>query len=143
VIDKYDGTVTDIGLMNTTLRLYIDETIATIPNKMFTDKEVVNITLARAKKACFYVTLSKNTNSEQIKNFIGAVKEIFIRSPFTENDSSVGIYAFDEQGFKLEIIFYIKNNQNSWDTKTAVGTEIMDIITKSNLKYGSMSIQNA
>jgi MscS family membrane protein len=143
IIDKYDGIVTDIGLMNTVLRLYIDETVASIPNKMFTDKEVVNVSKARAKKAAYYITIANTTSPEKVYEFIEKVQAIFENSSLTESDSKVCVAEFSESGFKIEIIFYIKSAQNSWEAKAIIGTQIIEIVKNCGIAYGRMNLNYA
>jgi MscS family membrane protein len=139
LVDKYDGTVLDIGLINTVIKIYVDETIASIPNKIFTDKEVVNITLARAKKAVFHITLKHGTKSEDLQLFIQKIKKMVLLSDELEDDCKLSLHEFCELGYKIEFIFYIKNQENSWDCKAKVGIKIMEIMSELNLSLGKMT----
>lgn len=135
LISGHDGYVQEIGLSNTRLRTFIDDFLVTIPNKVFTDKEVVNISAASGVKGVFYLNISTTTPGKKITALTKFLQDLSINHEYVEADNKTTLQEFSDFSVMVRYVFYIKNNAPYWDTKTELGVRIMNYFEEQNIMF--------
>lgn len=134
-IDEHDGYVEKITLSNTKLRTFLDNYLVTIPNRLFTDKEVVNISAAPGSKADFSLHLPINTSSRDIRGVVDFLKDLSLTHPEVSRDCRVAMKGVNDYSLVILFIFYIYPDAPYWDVKTEVILSILD-----ELKYRGINM---
>ena len=135
LISGHDGYVQEIGLSNTRLRTFIDDFLVTIPNKVFTDKEVVNISAAAGVKGVFFLNISTKTPGEKITALTKFLQNLSINHEHLETDNKTTLQEFSDFSVMVRYVFYIKNEAPYWDTKTELGVRIMNYFQENNISF--------
>ena len=135
LISGHDGYVQEIGLSNTRLRTFIDDFLVTIPNKVFTDKEVVNISAASGVKGVFFLNISTDTPGSKITALTKFLQQLSINHEYLEEDNKTTLQEFSDFSVMVRYVFYIKNSAPYWDTKTELGVSIMDYFKAHGISF--------
>ncbi len=83
-VQNLTGTIEKIGLRSTRIRTE-SKTYISVPNKQMVDTIVDNITLRTQRKVELRLELSLSTTSEQLKQFIGSLKNVLQKKSAIEN----------------------------------------------------------
>lgn len=134
-INGHDGYVQEIGLSNTRLRTFIDDYLVTIPNKVFTDKEVVNISAASGVKGVFFLNISTSTLPEKITALTKFLQQMSIKHEHLEEDNKTTLQEFSDFSVMVRYVFYVKNKSPYWDTKTELGVKIMQYFKENDISF--------
>lgn len=135
LISGHDGYVQEIGLSNTRLRTFIDDFLVTIPNKVFTDKEVVNISAAAGVKGVFFLNISTKTPGNRITALTKFLQQLSITHEHLEGDNKTTLQEFSDFSVMVRYVFYIKNDAPYWDTKTELGVRIMEYFKENDIEF--------
>lgn len=135
VINGHDGYVQEIGLSNTRLRTFIDDYLVTIPNKVFTDKEVVNISAASGVKGVFFLNIATATIPQKITDLTRFLQQMSITHEHLEEDNKTTLQEFSDFSVMIRYVFYIKSDSPYWDTKTELGVKIMEYFHKNDISF--------
>ncbi|MCU0443766.1 MAG: mechanosensitive ion channel family protein [Microscillaceae bacterium] len=125
VIDDYDGYVQSIGLSITRIKLFLDNHIVTIPNRVFADKEVVNITEAKGIKTDFYLHIPVDTEPEKVQKILNYMKTLAIEDPHLNPDCKATVKGLNDYSLILWYIFYTVPGAPYWDVRSEVCISIM------------------
>jgi MscS family membrane protein len=126
LIDEYDGFVEDIGISTTFVRRFIDNTLVAIPNKTFSDKEVVNISAAQGVRATFVLNLPLSLTASQLALAVQLCQEAIVKGEATQQEHIVGVKQISEMGIGLEVIFYARPEFGIWKARTETAQLILD-----------------
>ncbi len=140
LISGHDGYVQEIGLSNTRLRTFIDDYLVTIPNKVFTDKEVVNISAASGVKGVFFLNISTNTVPEKITGLTKFLQQLSINHEHLEEDNKTTLQEFSDFSVMVRYVFYIKSTSPYWDIKTELGVKIMQYFRENNIIFAQRRV---
>lgn len=132
-IDEHDGYVEAIGLSNTRLRTFLDNYLVTIPNRIFTDREVVNVSAAPGAKADLLLHLPIDTSPEITQNILEFLKELALTHPEVNRECRVTIQGFDDYSLVIKFVYYIKQTAPFWDVKAEMNLAIMKFLRKHNI----------
>jgi MscS family membrane protein len=143
MIEGYDGFVEKIGLSVTRIRTFIDNFIVTIPNRVFADSEVVNITEAQGTKVDLAIHIPVNTHPDTIQEILEYMKELGFTHPDLKRDSKISIKGLDDYSIIIQFIYYVRPGAPFWQIKTEVAMSIfkqlnvlgVPIATRNGLNY--------
>ena len=108
--DEY-GTVEEIGLRSTRLRK-LDDTIVSVPNADFSQRELVNY--ARRRCILYRTTLGLRyeTSPEQLRYVMAKLREMLIGHPKVSPDSlHVRFHSFGAYSLDIKLFAYIRTRQ--------------------------------
>ncbi len=123
-IDGQDGFVEDIGLSVSRIRTFIDETIVVIPNRHFTDKMLVNMSSAPARRTTLKVPLSYDSTPEQIEIAVMTLKQVALNHSSVSDHCKVSFDTLGQYALVIHFMYYIVHEADLWDTQTAVTLEV-------------------
>ena len=135
VVNGHDGYVKEIGLSNSRLRTFIDDYLVTIPNKVFTDKEVVNISAASGVKGVFFLNISTDTPAKKVTALTKFLQQLSITHEHVEEDNKTTLQEFSDFSVMIRYVFYIKSDSPYWDTKTELGVKIMEYFEEHSISF--------
>jgi len=131
-IDGFDGTVEEIGLRSTRLRL-LSGTQVTIPNSEFASGPVENVTREPARKVILNLGLTYDTTPENIEKSIEILKDIAKKHESVKSNYLVSFNAFGDFSLGILFIYYIKKSGNILDTQTQINLEILKQFNKNKI----------
>lgn len=124
-IDEHDGYVENIGLSTTRIRTFLDNFLVTIPNKIFTDKEVVNVSAAAGSKSVFQTYLPVNTNPGTVQEILTYMKQIASTHSQVDNDCKVTLRGMNDYALIIQFIYYIKQDASFWEIQSDMNLQIL------------------
>ncbi|MBK8621733.1 MAG: mechanosensitive ion channel [Saprospiraceae bacterium] len=79
-VDSFEGIVEDIGLRSTKLR-GVDGMLITMPNTLFSDRTIINISRLKDKKVETKISLSRNNEPDMVKKVCFEIENILNNNP--------------------------------------------------------------
>lgn len=134
-IKGFDGFVHEIGIRSTRLRT-LEGRIVTMPNAVFSDEAVENVTLEPSRKVVLDLGLTYDTKPDQMEDAIRILKEI-ARDNRDKIEENI-LVSFDTYGnFSLGIkyIYYISKESDIFETQTAINLEILKRFNAKGLEF--------
>jgi MscS family membrane protein len=134
-IKGFDGFVHEIGIRSTRLRT-LEGRIVTMPNAVFSDEAVENVSIEPSRKIILDLGLTYETSPEQMEEGIKILKEIANdhRDKIEENV----LVAFDAYGhfsLGLKYIYYISKESDIFNTQTAINLDILRRFNAKGLEF--------
>ncbi|GAB4405063.1 MAG: mechanosensitive ion channel family protein [Microscillaceae bacterium] len=133
-IDDYDGYVERIGLSTTRIRTFLDNFLVTIPNKVFTDKEIVNVSAAPGSKAEMMIPLPVDTPTHHVQAFLEFLKDLALTNFYVDRDCKVTLKGFNDYALVVQFIYYIKVDAPFWDIQSEVNMAVMEFLRDRGLR---------
>jgi small-conductance mechanosensitive channel len=106
VVGEHSGTVTNIGMRSTRLKLLQGEELV-ISNKELTNGRVRNFRKLEKRRVAFTIGVTYDTPSEKLRKVPDIIKNIVSKSEFAELDR-VNFTEFGDFSLKFLVIYYIK-----------------------------------
>ncbi len=110
VVGDYSGTVTNIGVKSTRLRLLQGEELV-ISNKELTNASVRNFRKLEKRRVTFTLGVTYDTKSEKLRKISEIIKNIFESVELADLDR-VNFTEFGDFSLKFLIIYYV--NSSDW-----------------------------
>ncbi|NJL11685.1 MAG: mechanosensitive ion channel family protein [Microscillaceae bacterium] len=133
-IDDYDGYVEKIGLSTTRIRTFLDNYLVTIPNKVFTDKEIVNVSAAPGSKSEMMIPLPVDTPTHHVQAFLEFLKDLALTNFYVDRECKVTLKGFNDYALVVQFIYYIKVDAPFWDIQSEVNLAVMSFLRDRGLR---------
>jgi MscS family membrane protein len=133
-IDKFDGTVIEIGIRSTRLKT-LEGRIVTIPNARFASEAIINVSLEPALKVVQNLLLTYNTPVEKISEARGIIKKLCSENPNIEDDVTVSFNEFNQTNINLVWIYYIKKGADIFNTKNEINIAVLSKLNETGLNF--------
>jgi len=133
MIGGYDGYVLTIGLGATRIKTFIDNFIVTIPNKVFTDTGIVNVTEALGIKIDLQIHLPVTIHPPIIQEVLNQMKQIVAMHPCLNEDNKISVKSFDDFGINLQCVCYVTPGKPYWQTRSDVAIQILTFMQQRNI----------
>lgn len=136
-IAGHDGYVVGIGLSVTRIRTFLDEFVVAIPNKMFVDEEVVNVSAAKGTKASFDIHVATHISKAELAQLMQFLKDLVEASENTIKNlsSKHTVKAFSDFSIVIQFICYVEPQAPFWDVKSELAFEIMQYFKENDLRF--------
>lgn len=135
VVNGYDGTVEEIGIRSTRLKTLAGR-IVTIPNAVFANEAIENISSERGRKVIVDLGLTYDTTPEQLENAMNIVKTIALENPDVEDDEIVSAFLeFGDSALVIRLVYYIRKASGIYETMSAINMEILKRYTAAGLDF--------
>lgn len=143
-VDSSEGTVEELGLRSTKIRT-IDKELVIVPNAKFTDREVINYTMRKNRRASFTIGATYDTSSEKLLTVIDRIKEMLDSHPMVKEDSSIVKFdGFGDSSLNIAIQYLTNTSQyvEFLDIKNDINFNIMNICEEVGISFAlpSMSV---
>ena len=130
------GLVEKVGFRSTRIKTF-DKSVVTVPNKKMIDAELDNLGLRPVRRVKFYIGLTYDTSTEQIKNIVSDIQEMINSHEKTNEEGKVRFQEFGASSLDIMVLYYV--NSPKWedliDVKEDVNYKIMDIVKKHNSDF--------
>ena len=123
-IKGFDGTVTEIGLRSTRLRT-LEGRIVTIPNSVFTDGLVENVTLEPTRKVSMSIGLIYDTSPQQMEQAMDILSDIHKSMPQLDTLRYISFTDFGDFSLGITFIYYIKKGEDNFGVKSEMNLNIL------------------
>jgi MscS family membrane protein len=125
VIDAIDGTVEDIGVRSTKLRT-LDGRQVTIPNMVFSDKAITNITREPFRKIVLVLGLIYDTTPKEMQLSVDTLLEIANSHPLIEQESTKALFSnFGAHSLDVTLIYYIQAGNDYFAVQNEINQAIL------------------
>ncbi|HTL67896.1 MAG TPA: mechanosensitive ion channel family protein [Lacunisphaera sp.] len=103
------GTVEDIGLRSTKLRL-IDKSLIVMPNKMVAAESIVNLSRFTGRRVEQVLTLTYDTTAAQMEELVAEVRRLLLAEPEIDPASVICYFRdFNSSSLDIWIVFNVKD----------------------------------
>lgn len=133
-IDNLEGDVEDIGLRSTRIRS-IDGKEVSIPNTLFSDKPITNISREKESQVVTNLNLSYANQKENTEHLCKALQEMLSRNEnLVSNKSEVTLSSFEQSHIQLTVRYFIKKGNQYAAVKHEINVKIWDILLTSGIQ---------
>ncbi len=133
-VSGFDGTIEEIGIRSTRMRT-LAGTLVTIPNSVFSDSEVENVSEEPSRKVSLNLGLTYDTTPDSMKKAMSILREIAASNDHLEEKVVVSFNAFGDFAMNILLIYYIKKGADIMDTQTEVNMEVLDRFNAAGLEF--------
>lgn len=138
-IDTLEGEVEDIGLRSTRIRSTNGKEIS-IPNTLFSDKPIVNISREKDSRVLTYLTLSYANEKENIEQVCRQLRIMLAENKnLITGKEEVVIASFEQNYIKISVIYYIKSGNVNARVQNEINLNIWEILSKSGIQMAVSS----
>jgi len=136
VISGFDGTVSEIGIRSTRIRK-LDGREVTVPNSLFADSPVENVTREPSRKVVLNLGLTYDTKPEQMRramDILGEIAETQSES-LVGDKTAIGFNAFGDFAMNVLFVYYIAPGGDILGTQTRINTQILERFNAEGLEF--------
>lgn len=134
-IHGYDGTVEEVGLRSTRIRT-LEGRLVTMPNSLFVDNEVTNVTSEPTRKVVLSLGLTYDATPEDIEKSLVLLDEIAQRnSDIIEPDTPKGFTTFGDFSLGITFVYYIQKDADVLGTQTKMHLDILKTFNENGLEF--------
>jgi len=134
-IHGFDGTVEEVGLRSTRVRTLAGR-IVTMPNSLFSDNEVINVSSEPSRKVALNLGLTYDTTPENMALAMQVLKDISAK--FSDRilpDTPLGFNAFGDFSMGILFIYYIKPGLDNLAIQSEMNLEILTRFNENGLEF--------
>lgn len=133
-VDNFNGHVEDIGLRSTRIRS-TDGKEVSIPNTLFSDKPITNISREKESKVITNLNLSYANQKENTEQLCKMLMEMLSgNEKLVSNKTEVVVSSFEESHIKLTIQYFIKKGSHYSAVKNEINLKVWEILLKSGIQ---------
>jgi MscS family membrane protein len=130
------GTVEKVGFRSTRIRTF-DKSIVTVPNKNMISAELDNLGKRKVRRARFYIGLTYDTTSDQMKKVVKEIEKLINEHPRTDQEGRVKFQEFGASSLDIMVLYYV--NSTKWDdfidVKEDINFKIMEIVKNYDCEF--------
>ncbi|WP_316790142.1 mechanosensitive ion channel family protein [Pedobacter frigoris] len=109
-VDGIEGTIEKVGFRSTWL-VSPDKTTIVIPNRAMIDGVLENVTLRNYRRVNFFIGLTYETKSEDIKLILAAIEDFLNKHPETK-DGYATFDNFGDSALNIQVIYLVVNMEH-------------------------------
>ena len=133
-VSGFDGTIEEIGIRSTRMRT-LAGTLVTIPNSVFSDSSVENVSEEPSRKVSLNLGLPYDTTPDSMKLAMSTLREIAASNDHLEEKIVVSFNAFGDFAMNILFIYYIKKDADIMETQTEVNMEVLSSFNAAGLEF--------
>ena len=133
-VSGYDGTIKEVGIRSTRLQT-LEGRIVTIPNAIFADSAVENVSLEPSRKVAVDLGLTYETSPDGLKRAMEILTEIAAETEGLEETVLTGFDSFGDSAMVVKFIYYIVKGEDIMAVKTSVNMQILERFTAEKLDF--------
>lgn len=133
VVDGIDGTVVEVGLRSTRLKT-LEGRIVTLPNAVFQNSSVENISSEPGRKVVTTIGLTYDMDETQMQQAIDILNDIAAGNAHLDGKHRVGFSGFGDFSMNLIFIYWINKGSDIIETNTEVNMAILKRFTEAGLE---------
>ncbi len=133
-VDKYDGTVKEIGIRSTKI-VTLDGTELVVPNGVIADSIVENVSREEARKIKMTVGVEYSTSVAKLQEAKKVISDIILKNKSTKDESIVTFNEFGPSSLDISIIYWIKDISQFLQVKDEINIEIKKAFEKAKIEF--------
>ena len=137
VVGDVEGNIEDIGFRSTRIRTFYDS-VVTIPNGKLSGINIDNMGRRKLRRMKSFYSLTYDTPSQKIKDFIEGIKKIVKSHPHTEKDNFHVVFK-DYKDSSLDIMLYCFFQVPDWGVELTsqqeVHLKILELAESLNINF--------
>lgn len=128
-----EGTVMEVGLRSSKIKTFYDS-VVTVPNSALTSVHIDNMGKRKARRTRAYLSITYNTDPEQIEKFIEGIRQILKKSSIVKQDY-FQVYFTELGESELKIIMNFFLLVQSWEDELKEKQNIFMAVLKLAKEY--------
>lgn len=134
-VSGYDGFVVYTGMRSTRVRT-LEGRLVTIPNHLFTDNSIENVTLETSRRVKTSLGLVYETSPEMMDRAIAILKEIAAENPQVLKADTIAYFQkFNDYSLDVELIYFIKKDSEILNVQHQMNIEILKRFNAAGLAF--------
>lgn len=134
-MNGYDGTVEEVGLRSTRIRT-LEGRLVVMPNSLFVDNEVTNVTSEPTRKIVLNLGLTYDATPADIEKSLVLLDEIAQRhASLIEPETPKGFTAFGDFALGVTFVYYIRKDADIMETQTKMHLDILKTFNENGLEF--------
>ena len=130
----YDGIIMEIGIRVTKMQTF-DGTIITIPNSVFSNNEVENVSMEPSRRIVMNLGLTYDTPPEKMHEAMEILKDIVTNNEQLDEKVLVSFNGFNDSSLNILLIYYILKTGDILGAQTEVNSEILKRFNEKGLDF--------
>ena len=129
-VDGIEGTIQKVGFRSTWL-VSPDKTTIVIPNRAMIDGVLENVTLRNYRRVNFFIGITYETSSADIKLILAAIGAFLENHPDTQ-DGYATFDNFGDSSLNIQVVYLVKNMEHSKYVriKEEINFKLIDIVAE-------------
>jgi MscS family membrane protein len=124
-----EGTVEDIGLRDTRIRLF-NGNLVSVPNSMAPTSVIENISRRPRFRVLFSIGLVYQTAADKLDRVVELVRQAVRAEAGTSEEVMVHFLEFGESALQVQVIYYIEDASRILDARHGVNKRIKDSLDR-------------
>ena len=135
-IDKYEGTIEQVGFRSTQLRT-LDKTMVIIPNKKMVDSPLENLSLRNLRRMKFVLGLQYNTAKDVMLRISQEIEEYLNNHEATSDDALATFDSFGDSSLNIQVLYFIQivDYNEYMKIRQDINYGIMDIVVRNGAEF--------
>ncbi len=134
IVSGTEGVVEEIGIRSTRLRTLMGRKV-TIPNSIFSNTGIENVTSEPLFKVVINLGLTYDTGYEKMKLAMDTLKEIAEKNEGVEKNYVINFNKFLDSALNIEFSYFIKKEKLPPVVQTEMNLEIMRLFEEKGLTF--------
>ena len=134
-INSFEGNIEEVGIRSTRIRTF-EGRLVTIPNKVFAESAIENVTAEPSRRSIVMLALKYSTMPERVQDALEILKGIHA-AHLDQLDETVTAHfdSFGEFALNLKFVFFIKKDQNILDVNSQIRLEILHRFKAAGIEF--------
>jgi MscS family membrane protein len=133
-VNGFDGTVTEIGIRSSRMKTLAGRMV-TIPNKVFTDSFVENVSMEPTRKMILKLGLTYDTSPEKMELAMSILHKIVDEFDELDDERIIGFDGFGDFSMVITFMYYILKDQDIMQTNSKVHLAILKRFNAEGLEF--------
>ncbi len=134
IASGHDGFIEEIGLRSTRLRTTEGRRV-TIPNSVFSNTSIENISSEPSKKVILNLGLTYDMNYEKMNLALSTLKEIAEKNKNIETNYTINFNNFLDSSLNIEFVYFIRKDKNIPSSQTEMNLEILKNFNEKGIEF--------
>jgi len=134
-IDSHEGIVEEVGIRSTRIRTF-EGRLVTIPNKIFAESAIENVSAEPSRRVIQMLGLTYNTTPAKMKEALTILAGV--HEKFSEHLEEKHLELFDSFGdfsLNLKFVIYIKKGEDVFQMSSQIKMEILERFNAAGLDF--------
>lgn len=134
-INSFEGIIEEVGIRSTRIRTF-EGRLVTIPNKVFAESAIENVTAEPSRRVIVMLGLTYNTDHQRIQEALNLLKDVHAEhSEFLEEKVLTLFDSFGNYSLNLKFVYFIKKEQDILAVSSNVNLAILQRFKQAGLEF--------
>lgn len=134
-INAFEGIIEEVGIRSTRIRTF-EGRLVTIPNKVFAESAIENVTAEPTRRVIVMLGLTYDTSQERIQEALEILKAIHAERPEELDEKVITLFdSFGNYSLNLKFVYFIRKGQDIFPITSAINMEILKRFNAAGLHF--------